>query len=351
MLRSAVALAFLAGATQVTAAGPRITLEEGVVRVRPAAVESTLELFVEGAAGLPPLLGEARREGDALSFEPRFALQPGMRYRAVYRESKQMAPLVEVLEVAAAPARPATALERIDPSPDLLPENLLKLYFHFSAPMSRGEAYRRIRLLDERGTVLELPFLEIEQELWDPDAKRLTLLFDPGRVKRELVPHEEVGPPLRAGGAYTLVVDRDWPDARGNPLAADVRKSFRVGPSDHTPPRTKDWRLDLPTAGTREPLVVTFPEPLDRALLERVLDLQDGSGDTVSGAVAVEGGETRWSLTPREPWKAGRYTLRAATILEDLAGNSLGRPFEVDVFERIEDRFLDVTENLRFRIE
>ena len=350
MVRSAVAL-LLAGATHVAAAGPRITLEGSVVRVRPAAAESILEVFVDGAAGLPPLLGETRREGDALSFEPRFAFLPGMRYRAVYRDPKQTAPLVEFLEVPAGPVRPPTVVERIDPSPDVLPENLLKLYLHFSAPMSRGEAYRRIRLLDERGTTLELPFLEIDQELWDPEAKRLTLLFDPGRVKRELVPHQEVGPPLRAGGAYTLVVDREWPDALGNRLSRGARKSFRVGPPDHTPPRATDWRLGLPTAGSRAPLVVTFPEPLDRALLERVLEIQDGSGDPVSGAVAVDAGETRWTLTPREPWKAGPYTLRAATILEDLAGNSLGRPFEVDVFERVEDRFLDVTENLRFRIE
>lgn len=38
-------------------------------------------------------------------------------------------------------------------------------------------------------------------------------------------------------------------------------------------------------------------------------------------------------------------------VLEDLAGNSLGRRFEVDVFERVEDRALNVTESLSFRIE
>jgi hypothetical protein len=107
----------------------------------------------------------------------------------------------------------------------------------------------------------------------------------------------------------------------------------------------------MPRAGTREALVVTFPEPLDRALLERVLDVLDPEGARVAGAVAVEEGETRWSLTPATPWRAGRHTLRAATILEDLAGNSLGRPFEVDVFEKVEDRFLEVTENVRFTIE
>jgi hypothetical protein len=29
------------------------------------------------------------------------------------------------------------------------------------------------------------------------------------------------------------------------------------------------------------------------------------------------------------PWKAGQYRLVAASILEDVAGNRIGRPFEV----------------------
>jgi hypothetical protein len=354
MLRSAAALAIVAGVVYAADSPPtRITLENGVVRVRPAAAEALLEVFVDGPAGVPPMLGEVVREGDSLRFAPRFPLQPGLGYRAVYRAPGQT-PLAVVLELegaAAGSVAPPTSIERIDPSPDLLPENLLKLYLHFSAPMSRGEAYRRIRLLDEQGRAVELPFLEIDQELWDPDGTRLTLLFDPGRVKRDLLPNKEVGPPLQAGRGYTLVMDRAWPDARGLPLASDGRKSFRVGPPDHTPPRTSDWRVAPPRAGTREPLVVRFPEPLDRALLERVVEIWDGSGAPVLGEIAIDAGETRLSLTPREPWKRGEYTLRAATILEDLAGNSLGRAFEVDVFERVEDRFLEVTANLPFQIE
>jgi hypothetical protein len=274
-----------------------------------------------------------------------------MKYRVVYREAPGSPPLTQVLQAAPEPARPAAALDRIDPTPDVLPENLLKLYLNFSAPMSRGEAYRRVRLLDQHGKPVELAFLEIDQELWDKDVRRLTLLFDPGRVKRDLLPHEEVGTPLREGGTYTLLVDPAWPDARGKPLAREARKTFRVGPPDHAPPRTADWRVAPPRGGTRNPLVVTFPEPLDRALLERVIEVFEASGTKVAGDVAIDSGETRWGFTPQKPWRAGDYTLRAAAILEDLAGNSLGRPFEVDVFERVEDRALNVTESLRFRIE
>jgi len=178
----------------------------------------------------------------------------------------------------------------------------------------------------------------------------LTLLFDPGRVKRDLLPHQEAGTPLRAGSSYTLVVDGGWPDAQGRALAQEARKTFRVGAPDYDPPKTSDWRLTPPRAGSRDALVVDFPESLDRALLERVLEVEGGGGKRVAGAVSIDSNETRWRFTPDAPWTAGDYALRVAAILEDLAGNSLGRRFEVDVFEKVEDRALDVTETVRFRV-
>ena len=39
--------------------------------------------------------------------------------------------------------------------------------------------------------------------------------------------------------------------------------------------------------------------------------------------------ETRWRFTPRVAWVAGDYALVALTLLEDPAGNRLGRAFEV----------------------
>ena len=110
---------------------------------------------------------------------------------------------------------------KVYPSRDLLPENLLQFYIFFSAPMSRGEAYRRITLLDiATGKIVDAPFLELDEELWSPDGTRFTLVFDPGRIKRGLKPREEVGPVLEAGKSYSLVIDRQWLDALGK-LAQD----------------------------------------------------------------------------------------------------------------------------------
>ena len=44
---------------------------------------------------------------------------------------------------------------------------------------------------------------------------RLTLLLDPGRIKRGVRPLEEIGGALQVGRTYTLVIDDAWPDAKG----------------------------------------------------------------------------------------------------------------------------------------
>jgi hypothetical protein len=216
----------------------------------------------------------------------------------------------------------------IYPSADVVPENLLRFYLEFSAPMSRGDARSHIRLVDDAGQPIEEPFVAPERELWSPDHTRLTLFFDPGRIKRGVGPNQELGPPLREGGRYRLVIDRELRDARGLPLARGAEKEFRATAPDREQPSTKEWRLE-PPRGPTEPLVIAFPEPLDHGLLIGLLEVLTESGESLDGEVTVSSNETRWSFAPRGPWGAEVYRVRIATQLEDLAGNSLLRPFEI----------------------
>ena len=297
---------------------------------------------------LPPILGSYRIEGEALIFQPRFPLQPGLRYRAVFTSAPE--PITLSFDIPKSEATVSTTVEHVYPSTDRLPENQLKFYLHFSAPMSRGEAYRRIHLLDGRGDPVDLPFLELDEELWDREGKRLTLLFDPGRIKRDLVPHEEVRVPIKEGETYTLVIDRDWRDAQGRSLREDFKKSFSVLPADRETPDPKSWLITAPRAGSLQPLSVEFPESMDHGLISRLLEIIDSQGDFVEGSVRVDGNETRWQFTPRERWRAGDYSLSVDTTLEDLAGNRIDRPFEVDVFERVDQRIETTTVSLPFKV-
>jgi hypothetical protein len=317
------------------------------VALSPAQWTALFTVHVEKGAAAdrspqPAVLGSYRVRGDALCFEPRFPLRPGLSYRARFDPAQlpghaaDEKPVVAVLSLPPPPPAPATVLQHVYPSTNHLPENQLKFYLHFSAPMSRGEAYRHIHLLQASGKEVDLPFLELDEELWDPQGKRFTLFFDPGRIKRGLKPREEVGPALEEGKSYTLVIDRDWADARGNPLREAYRKSFRVGPPDDQPPDPKTWKLQPPPAGTSQPVVVTFPKPMEHGLLERVLWVTDSMDQTVPGSVTVTAEETCWQFTPQRAWEAGAYQLVVETTLEDLAGNSIAHPFEIDQFHRIQ---------------
>jgi len=300
---------------------------------------------------LPPILGSYRIENRILIFQPRFPLQLGLSYRAVFHpETSASETITSRFDIPQSKAVASTIVEHVYPSTDQLPENQLKFYLHFSAPMSRGEAYSRIRLLDERGVPVDLPFLELDQELWDREGKRLTLLFDPGRIKRDLVPHNEVGTSIQEGKTYTLIIDRDWRDAQGKSLKEGFKKSFVVVAPDRKIPDPSSWRITAPQAGSARPLSVEFSEPLDHGLLMRLLEVMDLQGKFVEGSIQVDRNETRWQFTPDERWEEGYYFLKAVTTLEDLAGNKLNGLFEVDVFERVEERIATESVLLRFRV-
>jgi hypothetical protein len=245
-----------------------------------------------------------------------------------------------------APLAPSAYVAHVYPSANTLPANALKLYVYFSASMSRGNSWAHIRLQREDGSVVAAPFLELDQELWDRDNRRFTILFDPGRIKRGLASLAEAGPALEAGSTYTLVISRDWLDGRGAPLVEEYRKTFRVTPDDRNPPDPATWRITPPRAGTSNPLVIRFPKPLDYALLQHEIEIVP----SVAGTVSVGANETEWRFTPHAPWTRGDYKIIIHTDLEDLAGNHILRAFDVDTFDPITPRLTAEKVTLPLRI-
>jgi hypothetical protein len=311
----------------------------GVSSAQPPGAGWESILAVYAGSGDTPMLGTYSVEGDTLIFRPRFPLAEGVSYRAVYQGG------AFVLDSKAAVKQAETRVEHIYPSTGVLPANELKLYIYFSAPMSRGEAWQHIHLLDDSGNPVPLAFLELDQELWDPGYRRLTVLFDPGRIKRGLVPTNEIGPPIVEGKHYKLTIDRDWHDARGVPLVAGFEKTFTGAPADRTPPDPKRWIVTAPKAGTSEPLIVEFPKPMDYALLQRMLEVLG-----VEGHITVDRDETRWIFTPAAAWKAGSYRLLADNTLEDIAGNHLDRAFDVDLLNAAPQQNAAKTASLPFTV-
>jgi hypothetical protein len=301
-----------------------------------------------GLGDIPPLAGSYAVEGSALVFHPRYPIAAGVHYRAVFQPPGGGAPVEMTFDGPHQDKTPSARVEHLYPSGDVLPSNQLRLYLYFSAPMSQGQAVRRIHVLDENGKVLEGVFLPGE-ELWDPNDRRLTMTFDPGRIKRGLESNEKLGPPIAEGKHFTLVIDRDWQDARGVPMVAGFRKSFYGGPAERNPPDPKQWRVTAPKAGTSQALVVDFPGPMNFPLLQRMLTVSIDQA-SVSGTVSVAHLEAQWRFTPHQPWKTGEYQLVVDTTIEDLAGNHIGQPFDIDTFDHVTEHITTRTITIPFGV-
>lgn len=306
---------------------------------------------------LPPVVGIYSVQSGVLRFEPQFPLGPGLVYHAVFRPDRLPGrnraaghPISASFRIPRRMSDSRSYVSGVYPSADILPENLLKFYVHFSAPMSRGQVYDHIHLREENGKEIELPFLEINEELWDPLLTRLTLFIDPGRIKRGVLPLEEIGPALEAGKRYILVIDRELRDGAGEPLSESFQKAFAVGPPDREPPDPARWKITPPSPGTTNGVEVSFLEPMDEPLIRRMIRVTGTSGEFLEGEIKLEDSERRWLFLPDKPWQRGPHRLVIQTTLEDLAGNNIGKPFDVDLFEGIQKRLTQRTVEVTFQV-
>jgi hypothetical protein len=288
----------------------------------------------ESGAGLA-VAGRYTITDRAVRFTPMYGLDPGRSYDVVFDPAAvpggRLSHLSRVSSTVAIPGvtrTPSTVVSAVYPSGGEVPANLLRMYVEFSRPMGQSGGLEQVAILDSNGREVEDAILPLETELWNSDRTRFTIFFDPGRVKRDILPNRRMGRPLRAGSKYTLIIRKEWLDAEGTPLRSEFRHDFRVSRADERALRTADWRIVPPAPGSRDALAITFPKPLDRGLLQRTIAVAR-NGETLPGDVRIDAGETRWQFVPSDPWQAGDHTLVILPVLEDPAGNRIGRPFEV----------------------
>jgi len=302
----------------------------------------------------PCMVGSYKIDGASLQFTPAFPLEPGVKYRATFRPDRLPGVtgklLTSTFTLNTPAIEPTTEVSAVYPTSPEIPENILKFYIHFSAPMSRGGIYDHILLKDDSGALVELPFLEIDQELWNRDLTRLTLFLDPGRIKRGVKPLEEIGGSFKPGRSYTLEVATTWKDANGAPLAKGFQKQFTVTTADRKSPDPAAWKVEPPPAKSKAALLTTFDEPLDHAIATRTINVRGQSGAVIPGKTTLAHRETQLRFEPDAPWQSGSYTLEVPSLIEDLAGNNIGELFDVDTSQGERHRRNEIV-RLKFAVE
>lgn len=278
------------------------------------------DVRVFGAKAQTPLFGTVSVEAGTARFSPALPFVAGESYRVELQREDGTWRAERLIFERPHAAAPTVSLA---PSPAVLPANALKLYLHFTQPMEQGVLLERLTLRRQDESIVHGAFRETE--LWSPDGRRLTLWLHPGRQKTGVNLNRDEGPVLIAGEKHLLKISGAWRSAAGVPLGNDVSFVITAAAADHACPDPARWRLDAPQAHTRAALVLRFDEPLDPAMLVSSLSLPGGTG-----VVEVSSDGRTWSWTPSRPWVRGTHAVAIDPLLEDLAGNNLQHPFEVD---------------------
>ncbi|MCI0682516.1 MAG: hypothetical protein L0Y71_10450 [Gemmataceae bacterium] len=299
----------------------RLTQEQGQTIL-------TLSLLADDAKTPgPSMLGKYERAGNELTFTPRSPLNAGATYRASLKAGT-VASLDYRVPMLAPKAPPRVV--KIYPSADVLPANHLRFYIYFDRPMRGGTGlFKHLAILDDKGQEVEEPWLV--DEIWDEEHNCLILFIHPGRIKWGVELRELMGPVLYKNRSYALVVRGEWTDLEGNKIGKDTIKKFRTTAEDRVRIELGDWKLAAPAAGTRDAVTLTLPKSVDYRSLYTGLTVMNGKGRTIEGAIAVGKGEKSWRFTPSAPWQAGPYHVGVSPDLEDVAGNTPSRPFDMDL--------------------
>ncbi len=289
-----------------------------------------LEVFVgeqtNCCSGKSAVAGRYFVENRKVTFEPAFEFILGQSYTVVSRSvvgSNHGTTQVQEFSIEPSEKTVRPSVVGIYPSGDTLPENTLRFYIHFSTPMQPHLTTKFIRLLDAEGKSDTAAFMNFKQELWSKDRKRLTLLMDPGRIKRGVAQNMRLGPALVEGNRFSIVVKEGWPSANGDSKASRFEKRFLVSERLSTLPQIDHWQISVPHVLTQDPIIIDFDRPFDRVLAQHAINIIDQNGKPIQGTVSLQKNEEKWIFMPQETWLDTTVQLVVDTRLEDVAGNNL----------------------------
>lgn len=296
-----------------------------------------------------PIAGRYSSENGRIEFSPLFGYVEGQSYVVRYRE-KSLADTssYQLTEFTIGPemADMKPEVVAIYPSGDVIPENTLRFYIHFSTPMQPHVAFDHIKLVDVDGKVDDAAFMKFKQELWNEDRTRLTVLMDPGRIKRGVSTNVELGPALEAGKQYQFIVDGGWSAANGAVPLETYSKSISVDKGLRELPDSKNWEITSPAIGSIEGVQIKFDRSFDAEQLKTAIRIVDDAGRKISGKVIIDNDETIWRFKPDFAWSDQQIEIVVDAKLEDVAGNNFRDLLDHGVGTEISD-----IENISIPIE
>ena len=284
-----------------------------------------LSVFVKNEAAAyssNPVQGRYKVKDGYLVFSPYFPFEKGMTY-VVRTKNPDDNYTYQSFQVGKKEPVDKAEVMSIYPSANELPENLLRFYFYFNTPMKKGQALKHIKLVDAKGNIDNHAFMEFKQELWSADGKRLTILFDPGRIKRGVSTNMELGPALLEGNKYQLTISGAWQDVHGQALSVQTTKEFVVAKAYRQHIKVNELEIHKPEANSDGTLSIHFDRIIDHALVQSMIRIEDENKKLIAGQWETSKEEKIIQFIPEKPWKKGTYQIIMDSSFEDVAGNNL----------------------------
>ncbi len=288
----------------------------------------------------PPVLGTYSIQNDQIVFTPRFLPDPSVTYfvNFSYEALNQLlgkitgqGTFTETVQFASPEASNPRVI-RISPEISEIPMNVLRIYIHFSAPMSFQNPYDFIAIENDAGELLTEPFVIVPEGLWNIDRTRLTLLFHPGRIKRGVGPNMTHGNILEIGKSYSLKIHNSWKGSNGKELEKTFEKTFIVSNSLNEVIQYDQWKLNA-TKGEMDQLLVKTLHPLDQPLSTRMLFIRTSAGQLIPSRVEFKNATELiiyWSNRPETD-----FELLIDPRLEDVCGNTPLNTFDYESGGRV----------------
>lgn len=275
--------------------------------------------------GKSPMAGRYSIDDSKVSFIPAFDFIEGQNYTVEVFDKNASAKCTHSLEeftIDRTVDIVSPKIVSIFPSGTHIPENTLRFYIHFSTPMKPHVSTDYIKLVNAKGTQDTAAFMALKQELWSEDRKRLTLLMDPGRIKRGVAQNLTLGPALQEEGTYSIIIEEGWPTANGMQTMPRFENTFVVSKALRTLPDTSLWTITSPKHMTNDPLIIDFDRPFDSELLLSEISVLDEDGRPIPGMISTEKQERTWRFDRKGKWNNARIQVVVDTQLEDVAGNN-----------------------------
>lgn len=278
----------------------------------------------------PKIIGKLTKSDTAITFKSKYGFSKGTSYTVLIVSKNDTQRFL--VHTPKSIYKPSTYIKNIYPTSSQLPMNQLKFYIEFSAPMRLGNVFENIHLYKlPEGKLESEAFLVTAEELWNPDKTRVTIFFDPGRIKRGVQPNLQLGLPLVEGNKYKLVIDKSWLDVNDVKLTKGFEKIFDVVSVDRESPSAENWKIDFPKTKNKSAIKIDFKEAMDFGLLHSAIVIVDHENRYVEGVIKLSDNESKWMFTPKNKWLKGNYKMIINAWLEDLSGNNLNRKFDVNL--------------------